>query len=220
MTPTRGATVGEDHRLAWRASQTELPTMTDPAPALDEAVNDPGCRDTWGNQLGKKHQDSIRICFQNVGGLVTTTDGDLKLTVLRHFTQQFHIDVFAFAEHNICWDLIPKQQQLAERTRGWWENAHWAMGYNKREKYPIAHQPGGTGIAVLNKLSHRALKPGGDQTGLGRWCWVRVRGQSGQILRIVLAYRPCYSSGPLSTYQQQVRYLATINCTDSPKKSS
>jgi len=36
-------------------------------------------------------------------------------------------------------------------------------------------------------------------------------------MRIVLAYRPCFSSGPLSTYQQQVRYLARISCTDSPK---
>jgi len=37
-------------------------------------------------------------------------------------------------------------------------------------------------------------------------------------LRIVSAYRPCYSLGPLSTYQQQVRYLAKLNCTDSPKQ--
>jgi len=153
-----------------------------------------------------------------VGGLVTITDGDLKLTVLQHFTQQFQIDVFTFAKHNICWDLIPKQQQLAERTCGWWENAHWATSFNKREKYPIAHQPGGTGIAVFNDLSHRALQPGSDQNGLGQWSWVRLRGQSSHILRIVLAYRPCYSSGPLSMYQQQVRYFAKLNCTDSPKQ--
>ncbi len=185
---TRGATVDEDHWLACRARQMEPPTMMEPAPALDEAVNDPGHRDTCGNQLRKRHQDSICICFQNVGGLVTTTDGDLKLTVLCHFTQQFHIDVFAFAEHNICWDLISKQQQLAERTRGWWEHAHWATAFNKREKYPIAHQPGSTGIVVFNNLSHRALQPGGNQTGLGQWSWVQLRGQSGDILRIVSAY--------------------------------
>jgi len=82
MTTTRGATVDEDHRLACRARQMEPPTMMEPAPALDEAINNPGHQGTWGNQLGEKHQDSIRICFQNVGGLITITDGDLKLTVL------------------------------------------------------------------------------------------------------------------------------------------
>ena len=82
---------------------------------------------------------------------------------------------------------------------------------------PTLHQPGGTGIAVFNALSHKALKPGGDETGLGRWSWVRLRGTSGQVLRIVAAYRPCYSAGPLSTYQQHIRYLTANNCKDSPK---
>jgi len=47
--------------------------------------------------------------------------------VLRHFTQQHQIDVFGL-------DVIPKQQQLAERTRGWWENAHWTTAFNKQDK--------------------------------------------------------------------------------------
>jgi len=36
-------------------------------------------------------------------------------------------------------------------------------------------------------------------------------------MRIVSAYRPCFSSGPLSMYQQHVRHLARIRCMDSPK---
>jgi len=100
---------------------------------------------------------NIHICFQNVGRLIPAMDGDLKLTVLCHFTQQSQIDVFGFAEHNICWDLLPKQQQLVERAEGWWENAHWTTAFNKRETHPIAHQPGGTGILVLDALLHQAL---------------------------------------------------------------
>jgi len=74
--------------------------------------------------------------------------------VLRQFTQQHQIDAFGFAEHNACWDVIPKQQQLAERTKGWWENAHWTTTFNKQDKNPTAHQPGGTGILIINQLSH------------------------------------------------------------------
>jgi len=52
---------------------------------------------------------------------------------------------------------------------------------------------------------------------MGQWSWFRLHGQSSQVLRVVLAYWPCYSMSPLSTYQQQVRYLARMNCTDLPK---
>jgi len=74
-----------------------------------------------------------------------------------------------------------------------------------------------TGIVVLNTLSHKALKPGRDDKGLGWWSWVRLQGHSGHILRIVSAYQPCYSSGPLSTYQQQVWHLALNKGTKSLK---
>jgi len=98
---------------------------------------------TWGKPLKKNQQPNhIQICFQNVGGIIPTADDDLKLMVLRQFTQQHQIDVFGFAEHNACWDVIPKQQQLAERTKGWWENAHWTTAFNKQDKNPTAHQPG------------------------------------------------------------------------------
>jgi len=50
--------------------------MTDPVPTLDEVINDPGRQEEWGNQLGKKHQEHIRICFQNVRGLIP------KMTVI------------------------------------------------------------------------------------------------------------------------------------------
>jgi len=90
------------------------PTTTDPVSASYEAIEDPGHRDEWGNQLGKKHKDHIHICFQNVGGLIPKNDGDLKLTILWNFSQLHHIDVFGFAEHNIFWDLLPKKQQVAE----------------------------------------------------------------------------------------------------------
>jgi len=167
MRPRRGAPGGEDHQLARRAQPREPPTMTDPDPASDEVISDPGRQTTWGQPLGKKQQHCIRICFQNIGGIIPTADDDLKLTVLRHFTQQHQIDVFSFAEHNVCWDVIPKQKQLAERTRGWWENAHWTTAYNKQDKDPLAHQPGGTGNLIINQLSHQVRQSGSDESGLG-----------------------------------------------------
>jgi len=170
-----------------------------------------------GSTTRKKQHNTIQICFQNVRGLILESDGDLKLQVLLQFIQQHQVDAFSFVEHNICWDLLPETQQVAKRTRGWWENSHWITSFNKQEHHPIMHQPGGMDIGVPNALSYKALKPGGNDMGLGRWSWVWLRGQSCQVLWLVSAYRPCYSTGPLSMYQQHVQYLASKNRADSPK---
>jgi len=219
MRPSHGAGTGEDHQTARSATTTEPPTTMDPNPALDEAIADLGHHESWGNTMGKKQPNSMRIVFQNVGGLIPTTDSDLKLTILQQFIQHHNINVFSFAEHNKCWDLVPKKLQLPERTKGWWENAQWSVGYNKHETEPSEHQPGGTGILVVNEFSHRALSPGTDELGMGRWSWIRLRGKAGHVLQIIAAYRPCVSSGPMSTHQQQVQYLVRTDQTDLPKNS-
>jgi len=130
----------------------------------------------------------MHIVFQNIGGLLPTTDSDLKLTILQQFIQHNNINVFSFAEHNKCWDVVPKNLQLQERTKGWWENAQWSIGYNKRDIEPLEHQPGRTGILVVNEFSHRALSLGTDDSGMGRWSWIRLRGKAGHTLQIVAAY--------------------------------
>jgi len=100
---------GEAHHQARRAPTMEPPTTMGPAPSLDKETNsDPGRRELWGQPLGKKQHNKIRICFQNIGGLITETDGDIKLQVLLQFTQQHQINIFGFAEHNTCWDLLQK----------------------------------------------------------------------------------------------------------------
>jgi len=116
------------------------------------------------------------------------TNSDLKLMILQQFIQQHNIDIFSFAEHNKCWDLVPKNLQLLECTKGWWENAQWSVGYNKRETEPSEHQPGSTGILVVNEFSHQALCPGNDKLGMGHWSWIRLRRKAGYILHVIVAY--------------------------------
>jgi len=157
----------------------------------------------------------LQLVFQNVGGLIPQTDGELKLTVLKQFIQNNNINIFSFTEHNKCWDLVPKNLQLLEQTKGWWENAHWSLGFNKRELHPSKHQPDGTRLLTVNQTLH----PGNNVSGVGCWRWIWLCSQSGQeVLCIISAYWPCVSSGPLSMYQQQVRYLAWTNQMDLPKK--
>jgi len=47
MMPQCGAIGGEAHHLACCVQATEPLTVTDPAPALDEAILDPGHQHLW-----------------------------------------------------------------------------------------------------------------------------------------------------------------------------
>jgi len=111
----------------------------------------------------------MRLCFQNLDGISHLLDGDgaIKLHTLLQFTTTFQVDMFAAAELNTCWDLLPPNQQLPSLTKGWWENSHWSTSHNQNDASMSIYQPGGTALVVTNELSHRALKPGDDPLGLG-----------------------------------------------------
>jgi len=81
------------------------------------------------------------------------------------------------------------------------------------------YQPGGTGVLVVNQLSHRILRSGDNPTGMGRWSWVHLRGREQFTLRIVTFYRPCYLTGPTTTYQEQIRQLAALEHDINPRNT-
>jgi len=220
MTTTRGARVGEVHHSACRATIQEPPTR-DTLPPPDRGAPGHGSPNAWGKVIEKKQPQTMRFCFQNVDGISHLSDGDglLKLHALLQFTINFQVDVFTAAELNTCWDLLPPDQRLASLTKGWWENSHWCVSHNRREESPSVYQPGGTALVVTNKLSHRALKPGDDPLGLGRWCWIKLRGTNSHHVRIVSMYRPCKADGILTSYQQHLRTLGKLKCDICPKKA-
>jgi len=68
------------------------------------------------------------------------------------------------------------------------------------------------------KWAHCTTRPGDNITGLGRRSWVRIWGRDNHHLWIIVAYHLCKSNGHLTTYQQQIRWLATAGCTIWPRK--
>jgi len=128
------------------------------------------------------------------------------------------VDIFGGVEFGTCWDLVDYQRRVPQLTRGWWEAVQWCF-YNQLEKHPTIVQPGGTGIAVFNRLAHHAQKAGDDPTGLGRWSWIRLTGKGHQTTQFVALYCTCYSDGPLSTYQQHCHGLAKLDRNDCPREA-
>jgi len=84
--------------------------MLELLPTLDRGALSHGTADAWGNLLGKKTPNTMRVCFQNLDGISQSPDGDgnLKLHLLLQFTTTYQVDVFAaMAKLNTCWDLVP-----------------------------------------------------------------------------------------------------------------
>jgi len=160
----------------------------------------------WGDLLQRKKGNTVRIYLQNIGGLPADDAGKEKYTHLRHFVTKHSIDLLAMPECSVHWGKTEYKQRLPERTKGWWESVQWSMAYNKMEAHPSVYQPGGTALGIFNAMVHRAQRPGDDKVGLGRWCWGRLRGKNNIIIWVVSVYRPCFSTGPTSTYQQQLRH--------------
>jgi len=144
------------------------------------------------------------VIVQNIGGINLHKYGSVKLAALHEFTTEHQVDVIALTECNAAWSKVEPELWPQEQTKFWWDKAHWSITHNRQDPDVTTYQPGGTGLLVVNQLAHRAQRPGKDQVGLGHWCWIRLKGKGTQHLRIISAYCPCPSSGPLSTYQQQV----------------
>jgi len=162
--------------------------------------------DIWGHEIGPKEPNTIRLLLQNTGGIDHKPGGSVKLAALYAFMQEAQVDIAALTECNTAWDKIDYSLSLAQQTKYWWENAHWSVSHNRQDPHSAPYQPGGTSIVVVNQLSHRAQRPGDNTVGLGRWCWARLRGKNNRFLRVASVYRPCPGNGPLSTYQQQIRF--------------
>jgi len=218
MTPRRSRSDREvHHRRRSAATFREPPSIDSPVSTSDEGANSHGSQERWGNFVETKKEKTVRIVFQNLAGLANPEACDMKLDLLRRWVQTNDVDIFGGVELGTCWDLIDYPRRLPQLTRGWWEAVQWSVSYNRLEKHSTTVQPGGTGIAVFNKLAHHAQKAGDDPTGLGRWSWVRLKGQGGRIIRIIALYRPCRSDGPLSTYQQHCRGLTKLNRNECPR---
>eukprot|EP00978_Attheya_sp_CCMP212_P020994 scaffold60805_cov32-Attheya_sp.AAC.3 len=92
-----------------------------------------------------------------------------------------------------------------------------SCAHNVTEKVKEDSQIGGTALISRDEASHRVSASGRDISGLGCWVWTRFMGKGGKHFRIVQAYRPCKSYGPLTAYSQQQKFFDTIAHTPAEK---
>ena len=173
----------------------------------------------FGHHLRTKDCNSIRILFQNIGGL-----GDLyqdkepeKIVRLKKFLIKHNVDVVGIAETNTDWRTLPTENNLWNRTSSWFQSRRLSVSHNDKvaPKTGRYFQVGGTLTMLIDEMASRPLQTGSDEKGYGRWSWIVLTGKDNRVTRFVTAYCPCKSTTNTSgTYSQQLLALSLDGNTD------
>jgi len=141
----------------------------------------------------------------------------MKEEILRVGMTTWSFDIFGFAETNLDWRLLPEEQHLFQRTKGWWDSLHISLSHNTTSAPNTVWQFGGTALFSFDKAAHRIIERGQDPARLGRWCWSRFRGKSQHTLRVVTAYHPNPPGGPFTVYAQHASYFNSVGDNWCPR---
>lgn len=131
----------------------------------------------------------------------------LKDREIRAYMEEADIDVMSLTETNVKWSLVEEKDRIWARVSSWFENVRVAVGYNTLDTNASRDQRGGTALIIRGKLA-LTMTTGADESKLGRWTWVLIKGTNNTNTRIVSAYSPSGSGRGLTTvYSQQLSVL-------------
>ena len=174
-----------------------------------------------GDTLSGKQPNDCRLFFENVDGLGVqlhkNTLSDKNLTYYNKLLQRLEVDICGGAESRCHWDMLPSSHSLSKLLE-LRDGSRFCTGHNTHERFSIKQQ-GGTFLTTTPQLGEAVMEIGCDDTGLGRWCWMRFAGRQ-TTTRVVVAYQPCRTRKMAhnSTYAQQMRYWRTKQNYVNPRR--
>ena len=184
----------------------------------NEIIEEIDC-ESFGNIISKTTSSSItRVAFQNVGPQPDVKFEDRAKQGAMSFARGKY-DVLLFAEHGLYHSNVSAIQRWNNRMKYFSRGSFSVVEYNKAIKCDDWKQPGGTGITINENMVSRKDKEGSgfDETGLGRWSWVRIEGKAKELTVFISAYRPCKNRKDLnSVWNQQERFFKTRDNITSP----
>ena len=105
---------------------------------------------------------------------------------LQDFFKAFEVDRFFGQEGGINWDLMPYLGRLESIFHT--ENALTVVASHNKHRKTSRHQWGSIFTLAFGELTMQKPEMGVDDTGLGRWVWMKFTGCSGHVMRVILAY--------------------------------
>ena len=124
-----------------------------------------------------KDNNHLLVTFQNIGPQPRFFNSDKAQTNIASFCRS-RPDIALFAEHDLNRSKLSEGHRFADRqilsvpsTRSYIVN-----NIHKKDIHSYS-QWGGTAWSINEKYTSSICGKSRDPTGLGRWCWVRLRGK-------------------------------------------
>ena len=162
---------------------------------------------------GRKAEGTSRLIYENCNGIPNNIGGNAKLDKAKEIIDGLEADAVMYNEHKMNCSHKLNRNGMSQMFNGGECEVRSVVGHNVHEKEGDRIQEGGTSILLYGQLiqQHDFEASGKDDTGLGRWVSMVLRGSDGVTTRFVCGYNPCHSAkkATRSSYQQQRRYFIT-----------
>jgi hypothetical protein len=135
------------------------------------------------------------ILFHNINGIKEETNWHQISKTMA----ELNVSIFGFAEINQTLRQ-GAQHKWVQVTRKFF--SHSKMIHSESDITMDGYKPGGTITTITGKWQARVSEKGTDESGLGRWSYLKVSSNRKAII-IKTAYRPCASHGPSTAWMQQ-----------------
>jgi len=150
----------------------------------------------------------LRVVSCNVNSLSPQQDY-VQWKAAAYALQNIEADVIALQETNLAWNKAHRCRirQIFHQAA----SAAVISTANSAEINTDNHQRGGTMQAIVSNWTPHTVSVGTNKSGLGRWSFIKVQGQSDQRFIFLSGYRVCKNQqvdfGSQNTYNQQYRLL-------------
>ena len=145
--------------------------------------------DSYGRIDEKKPEGVIRLMWENTNSLKVITDPKLaRVRCIDELRKRVQADILGLCETNCAWHVAGRDRQF-HQLFGPGEDRMSRAACNKNDRWPPKSQYGGTALMAFGRLSGFSGGSGEDETKLGRWSWIRFKGD-GKSVVMVSAYRP------------------------------
>lgn len=159
---------------------------------------------------GKKPDGVTRLIYENVNGLKCSWTNNEKVEKARELHDELEIDIAAYNEHRLNMKHKDNTIGFSRLFNGGETDIRSVVAHNVHENVGKT-QEGGTSMLMFGPLTeYLDMSEGGkDESGLGRWVVMTLKGSDSVITRIVCGYNPCGNDKPESStvYQQHRRYF-------------
>ncbi len=179
----------ESHLYRFTPAQDQTQSRFSGSRNINHAFDSQIFSGSYGHALEEiDSQSALRIVLQNPNGLNLKRDSDFETCT--RTCEAIGAGLICFSETNFNWKVKHLASMMVNIIRKTWRTTAVQMSHHS-ETFKSSYQPGGTLTIVTDRWVSRITSRGTDPFGMGRWSYILLRGNKGEKIMIVTAYRVC-----------------------------